>query len=78
MFCVPCIMDQVVSKYQPDVTLQYFYFLFFNISTCFGHELPHHQEITRLAAHAVSGEVTVYSGWSSSQLSRDSAGRRIS
>jgi hypothetical protein len=41
-----------------------FYFLFVNISTCFGHVLAHHQEITRLAAHAVSGEVTVYSGWS--------------
>jgi hypothetical protein len=61
-------MDQGVNKYQQDVTLQYFYFLFFNISTCFGHDLAHHQGITRLAAHAVSGEVTVYSGWSSSQL----------
>jgi hypothetical protein len=36
MFWVPCIMDQDVDKYQQDVTLQYFYFLFFNISTCFG------------------------------------------
>jgi hypothetical protein len=48
-----------VNEYQQDVTLQYFYFLFVNISTCFGHDLAHHQEITRLAAHAVSGEVTV-------------------
>jgi hypothetical protein len=52
-------VSKLVNKYQQDVTLQYFYFLFFNISTCFGHDLAHHQEITRLAAHAVSGEVTL-------------------
>jgi hypothetical protein len=26
MFCVPCVMDQVVNKYQQDVTLQYYLF----------------------------------------------------
>jgi hypothetical protein len=63
-------MDQVVNKYQQDVTLQYFYSLFFNISTCFGHDLAHHQEITRLAAHAVSGEVTVSAETTTSRYTR--------
>jgi hypothetical protein len=32
MFCVPCIMDRVMNKYQQDVTLRYFLFPVLSIS----------------------------------------------
>jgi hypothetical protein len=54
--------DFFISKYQQDVTPQYFYFLFCHSLHVSGTFHAHHQEISKLTAYATSGKVTVLCG----------------
>jgi hypothetical protein len=51
--------DQLINKYQQDVTPQYFYFLFCHSLHVAGTLHAHHQEISKLTAYTTSGKTTV-------------------
>jgi hypothetical protein len=49
----------LINKYQQDVTPQYFYFLFCHSLHVSGTFRAHHQEMSKLTAYTTSGKKTV-------------------